>query len=81
MILIDRNFIQNKIITVSHWLAILRLPILFTAQFPSFEQGLNLKQDASVARQFTSISFYIVNAVKKMLLLQTLLQESVIHLR
>ena len=72
---------QNEICTVSQLLAFLRLPILFTAQFPSFEQGLNLKQDASVARQFTSIACYIVNAVKKMLLLQTLLQESVIHLR
>ena len=72
---------QNEICTVSQLLAILRLPILFTAQFPSFEQGLNLKQDASVARQFTSIAFYTVNAVKKMLLVQTLLQESVIHLR
>ena len=74
-------FLQNEVSTDSRWLAISRFFILFTAQFPSFEQGLNLKQDASVARQFTSIAFYTVNAVKKMLLVQTLLQESVIHLR
>ena len=51
------------------------------APFPSFNQTVNLKSDASVARQFAAIAVFIMYQVKKMMLIQSLLQESVLQLR
>ena len=53
----------------------------FPAPFPSFNQDISTKNDASVARRFAAIALFIVYHVKKLMLIQSLQQDSVIQLR